>query len=113
MGKQSVSAWQSIKTFSKFKTSINFNQVASSPSIRSIKSSIAIFVNIYFWFSPKDYAEPKPYIIYMYIYVTEHSEKTRAELTQAELTQGRVDSGADLTSGRVDSLPSLPHQDDW
>ena len=29
----------------------------------------------------------------------------RAESTQAQLTQGRLDSGADLTSGRVDTLP--------
>ena len=67
------------------------------------------FFNIYLWFSPKDYAEPKPYIIYMY--VTEplkvhRAEFTRSELTQAELTQGGVDSGADLTSGRVTRYPS-------
>ena len=65
--------------------------MSSSPSIRSTKSSeIAIFVNIlfsiYLWFSPYDSVEPKPYIINMYMYVTEHSENTSAELTQAELT---------------------------
>ena len=45
------------------------------------------FFNIYLRFSPKDYVEPKPYIIYMYIYVTERSENI----------QGRVDSGQDDT----------------
>ena len=48
MGKQSVSAWKSFKFFIKFKTAITINQVASSPSIRSIKSSTAMFVNIFF-----------------------------------------------------------------
>ena len=41
---------QSVKTFIKFKRAITFNQVASSPSIRSIKSSIAMFVNIFLIF---------------------------------------------------------------
>ena len=95
MGKRSVSAWQSVKTFIKFKTDITFIQVASSPSIRSIKSSIVIFVNIFFLIFivdlvRKNYAEPKPYIMYMY--VTERSENTL----------GRVDSG------RVDPVPSWP-----
>ena len=47
MGKRPVSAQQSVKTFIKFKTAITFNQVASSPSILSIKSLIAMFVNIF------------------------------------------------------------------
>ena len=61
------------------------------------------FFNIYLRFSPKDYVEPKPYIIYMYIYVTERSENI----------QGRVDSGQDDTGptwlrGRLNFRPSWP-----
>ena len=62
-----------------------------------------MLVNIYLWLSPKDYVEPKPYIIYMYIYVTEHSEKNtgpswlRPSWPRAELTQGPTWLQAELT----------------
>ena len=92
-------ARQSVKTFIKFKTAITFNQVASSPSIRSIKSLIAIVVNTFLIFI-FDLVRKIMQIIYMYVYVTERSENT-----PGRVDSGRVDSGADLTSGRVDPLP--------
>ena len=111
MIKRSVSAWQSVKTFIKFKTAITFDQVASSPSIRPIKSLIAMFVNVFFniylWFSQKDYSKPILYVIYIYMYVSECSENT-----PGRVDSGRVDPGptwlrGDLTSGRVDPLPEV------
>ena len=50
------------------------------------------------WFSPKVYAKPKPYTIYMYLYVTESSENT----------SGWVDPGPTWLSNRLDFRPSCP-----
>ena len=40
-----ISAWKHVRTFIRFKTAINFNQMTSSPQIRSIKSLIAMFIH--------------------------------------------------------------------
>ena len=48
-GNLSVLHGQSVKTFIKYKTAITFNQVASSPTVLSIKSLIAMFVCLIFY----------------------------------------------------------------
>ena len=85
---QCLTKW---KTFITFKTAITYNQVAITLSIRSIKSLNA---NIYFWFSPRDYAKPKPY----FILVNKPAPSwLRPSWHRAELTQGPSWFQAELT----------------
>ena len=78
---------KSVKTFIRFKAVITFNQVAHSPSIKSIRSLTARFVNlcnIYLRFSPKDYARLNPYVSLRIKMPTITGNK----MQKAELTQG-------------------------
>ena len=102
MGKRSVSAWQSVKTFIKFKTAITFNQVASSHSIQSTKSFIAMFDNIFliFIFDLVWKLMQNPNI---YMHVIE-----RPENTPGRVDTGRVDPGPTWLKDRFDFRPSWP-----